>query len=187
MRQFDVAKQVEFAMASALTETAKRAQKESLKDIRQTFTVRNNWDSPSNAMGIKVLPASKGDLESAVVTRADWLTLHEEGGAKIPKGQHIAVPTSNVRRTKRDIIQRSQRPRNLKRSFIIKTRKRGIDMIFQRRGRGKTSEIFAMYKLVPRAKIKENSTITEQTMKIVEKNFDDILFLKLVQAFRTAR
>lgn len=182
--QFNVAKQVTFALASALTAVAKEAQAASIADIEETFTVRNTWDQPSNAMGIKALPASRDDLTAAVATRADWL--HEETRPKLPFGNYLAIPTKNVRRSKRDIIQKGQRPKNLRRAFIIKTRN-GTAMLFQRRGKGKRSEIVAMYKLVPRALIRKQSTLVEPTVAVFEKRFNPLFEQKLREAIRTAK
>lgn len=188
-RQFDIAKQVRFALASTLTAVAKEAQPASISEVEHSFTVRNNWLKPSNAMGIKVLPASKDDLSGAVVTRADWLNLHEEGGVKIPGGQFLAIPTSNVRRTKRQIIQRGQRPKALvgKRDFVLKTKKNGKLILFQRRGRKKKSHVVAMYILDKKAPIKKRPTFREPVVLTFEKRFDPLFHRNLQNALRTAR
>lgn len=181
---FNLEKQFTFALASALTATAKAAQKEVLADIESTFTVRTNWDKPSNAMGIKVLPAAKTDLSAAVVTRADWLNLHEEGGDKTPSGNYIAVPTQNVRRTKRDIIRRTQRPKNLRTAkTVVLDLKSGGRMIFERRAK----RLVPLYRLIRRAKIKEESTVIEPTLETFEKRFDGLFYQALAKALATAR
>jgi hypothetical protein len=182
--QFNVAKHVTFALAATLTTVAKEAQAGSIAAIEETFTVRNTWNKPSNAMGIKVLPASKDDLTAAVATRADWL--HEETRPKIPFGNYIAIPTKNVRRSKRDIIQKGQRPKRLRRAFVLKT-KHGTAMLFQRRGRGKRGELVAMYTLIPRALIREQSTLVEPTVEVFEKRFDPLCEQQLRKALATAR
>lgn len=187
-RKFDTAKQVTFALASALTAVAREAQAASVSDIERTFTVRNNWDKPSNAMGVKVLPASKTDLSAAVVTRADWLTLHEEGGTKRPDGRNIAIPSENVRRTKRDLVQRSQRPKALRgKRDVVLPLKSGGEGLFQRRGKGKRSRLVFLYRLKPSARIRKQSTLVEPTVRVFGKRFDEIFFSKLKEAFRTAR
>ncbi|HWQ34874.1 MAG TPA: hypothetical protein VNQ79_18670 [Blastocatellia bacterium] len=185
---FDLEKQLRFALASALTLTAKEAQAAVIADIERTFTVRNGWDKPSNAMGIRVLPAAKDDLTAAVATRADWLSLHETGGEKTPQGEHLAVPTANVRRSKREIILASQRPRALEgRSTVVLPLRRGGQMIFQRKGKGKKSRLVPLYRLIPRAHIRQQSTFTAPVAQVVEKRFSDLLFQQLVKAVRTAR
>lgn len=184
MPKFDLEKQFTFALASALTATAKAAQEAVVKDIKDTFTVRNTWVDPSNAMGIKVLSARKDDLSAAVVTRADWLGLHEEGGEKTPSGNFLAVPTKWVRRTKRDIIQGSQRPRNLKAGkTVVLPLKSGGKMIFERRNR----RLVPLFRLIRRAHIEEQSTVMEPTLKTFEQRFDAIFYQKLAQALATAR
>lgn len=184
MKTFNVASQFRFALATALTATAKRAQAATLADIRGTFTIRNTWLNPSNAMGIKVLPASKADLSAAVATRADWLTLHEEGGTKRPTGAHLAVPTRFVRRSKRQIIQRSQRPRNLKAAkTVVLPLKSGGKMIFERRNK----RLVPLFRLIRQAQIDRAPTITEQTVRTFEKEFEPTLYEKFKAALATAK
>jgi hypothetical protein len=185
---FNLAKQVTFALAATLTALAKEAQTASVASIESTFTVRNNWDRPSNAMGIKVLPATKDDLSSAVATRADWLIGHEEGEDKKPlrAGGQLAIPTSNVRRTKRDIIQKSQRPRALAgKAFKLQTRNGTVLARWQ--GRGKSRKLVVLYRLKPHARIRKQSTVVAPTVKVFEKRFDPLFFQNLQQALRTAR
>src|SRR5262245_285384 len=103
-RNFD--KQTTFALASALTITAKDIQAENIKKIEGAFTVRTNWDKPSNIFGVRVKPATKQNLVTWIGTAADWLQkfVQEPAGAivvKLPQGEFLAIPTSNVRRTKR--------------------------------------------------------------------------------------
>jgi hypothetical protein len=182
-------KQVTFATALALTQTAKDAQGAVIGDIESTFTVRNNWDKPSNKFGIRITPATKDHLTSVVRTDADWLNLHEEGGIKIPEGHFIAIPTSNVRRTKKQIVQKGQRPKALfgKRDFLILTKKNRRPVLFQRFGRGKRSDIKAMYVLVPRGQIKRESTVFDPVQKTVERVFGQNFSKALQRAIATAK
>lgn len=185
---FNAEKQVRFAISKSLTQTAKEAQKAVLRDIDATFTVRNNWSQPSNAMGVKALPASKSDLSAAVATRADWLIPHEEGEDKVPEGRHLTVPSTNVRRTKRDIVARAQRPRALrgKRDLVLPLKGGGLGL-FQRRGRGKGSKLVFLYTMARRARIRRQPTVVEPTVRTFEKKFDGLLEKNLREAFRTAR
>ncbi|HYY96832.1 MAG TPA: hypothetical protein VE713_20170 [Pyrinomonadaceae bacterium] len=187
-RTFDVAGQMTFALAATLTGVAKEAQAASIKEIEHDFTVRNTWDQPSNAMGIKALPATKEDLSSAVATRADWLIPHEEGTDKTPlrAGGQLAIPTAAVRRTKRDIIQRSQRPRALgSKAFVLKTRNGPVIARWQ--GRGKNRKLVVLYRLRPRARIRKQSTVVVPTVKVFEKRFNPVFEEQLRKALATAR
>ena len=158
-----------------------------IKSVESTFSVRNNWDKPSNKFGIKAIPATKDNLQAGVATDADWLTLHETGGEKTPQGQNIAIPTENVRRTKRDIVQKAQRPGALrgKRDVVLMTRNGPV--LFQRRGRKGNTRLVPLYRLVPRAKIKKESTLVEPTEKIVAAKLGDNFYKALQNALATAR
>jgi hypothetical protein len=185
-RQFNLAKQVTFALAATLTAVAREAQAASVASIEDTFTVRNNWDKPSNAMGIKALAATKDDLSAALVTRADWL--HEEARKKEPlrSGGLLAIPTAQVRRTKRDIIQRSQRPKALAgKAFRLKTRNGPVLAKWQ--GRGKNKKLVVLYRLKPSARIRKQSTLVEPTVKVFEKRFDKVFEQQLRRALATAK
>jgi hypothetical protein len=179
---FNLDKQIIFAAAQSLTEVAKESQTAVIADIQQTFTTRGKWYLPSNKFGIKIKAAKKNDLTAEVKTAADWLSLHETGGTKTPDGRHLAVPTENVRRTKRQIITRSQRPKNLKRSFVIQTASGPV--LFQRRGKKK---IVALYDLEPKVKIKKESTVIEPTRRTVQQRFDRIFEKNLANAVKTAK
>jgi len=186
-------KQVTFAMASALTLTAKEIQAGVIQSIESGFTVRSGWDKPANIFGVRIKPATKQDLSAWIGTAADWLEkfVQEPAGSfilKTPKGEFLAIPTKNVRRTKRDLIQKSQRPAALlgKRDFIIVT-KRGLHILFQRRGRGKSSQMVALYFLVPHAKIKEKDFLGPPTERIFGQRFEAIFEEQVAKAFASAR
>lgn len=179
---FNLDKQIIFAAAQSLTAVAKEAQTDVIATIEKTFTTRGRWYLPSNKFGIKIKAARKDDLSAEVKTAADWLKLHETSGVKTPQGNNLAVPTENVRRTKRQIITKSQRPRNLKRAFVINTRSGPV--LFQRKNK---KTIVALYNLEPRVPIKKASTVIEPTTKTVQQRFDHIFGEKLANAVRTAK
>jgi hypothetical protein len=163
---------------------AKEAQTGIIADFagNKTFTTRGKWYLPGNKFGIRVKAAKKNDLSSEVKTNADWLRLHETGGTKTPQGKHLAVPTENVRRNKRQIITRGQRPRNLKRSFVIQTASGPV--LFQRKNK---RTILALYDLEPKVKIKKESTVIEPTRRTVQMRFDVIFEKNLANAVKTAK
>ena len=201
-------RQVKFAAARSLTKTAKQGQSASVKSIERTFTTRNKWYLPGSPLGVKVTPATKDKLESSVRSAADFLAPHETGGVKTPEGNFIAIPTSNVRRNKRQIIPRALRPRKLKGGFVVvlgqgtskSTRRRrlkgltpfaaragkagsGTRILFQRTGK----TVRAMYILEPRARIKKQSTVIEPTLAVVERRFSPNFGEALREALETAR
>lgn len=178
-------KQLPFATALALTQTAKDVQKAELKHLHTRFTIRNKWPE-RGPYAIKVQSATKKRLFSKVFTNADWMPVHEFGGIKTPEGNNLAIPTSNVKRGKTGKITKGQRPQNLKRSFIL-TQSNGQKGIWKRTGRGKRSEIKPMYWLEPRAKIKEWWDWFRVGFTTVNRTFNKNFSRALDRAIRTAK
>ena len=186
-----IAKQIDFGTAVGLTETAKQGQKAVLGALPGTFTLRGSWFNASNKFGIKVKTATKADLSAEVRTNADWLEIHEKGGTKTARGGSLAIPTENVRRNKRQIIPRAQRPRNLKNTFVMNTPKGRV--LFQRFKRrvgtynGKPSKLKALYALEPRARIRRQSTFHDPIDAVVKRNLRTNINRGLARAFATMR
>jgi hypothetical protein len=186
-------KQVTFALASALTFVAKEAQTASLKSIRENFQVRTNWDQPWSPFGIRIKPATKNNLTATVGTAAGWLEKFSENQSgyivHLPQGKFLAIPTSNVRRSKRDLILKSLRPNALrgKRDVLLPMREGGGFVLFQRRGRGPKGFLVALYILKPLAKIKQRDVLFGPTRQVFERRFADIFEERLKVAFATAR
>jgi len=186
-------KQTKFGLAAALTLTAKEIQTGVIQSIESSFTVRTGWDKPSNIFGVRIKPATKTDLSAWIGTAADWLAKFTEQPAgsfvvKLPAGEFLAIPTKNVKRTKRDIVSKAQRPRSLvgKRDFVIVT-KRGVRVLFQRRGRGKSSTLVALYILVPRARIPQKDFMAGPAERIFAKRFGPIFEDQVARAFASAK
>lgn len=196
-----IAKNVRFGTAVGLTKTAQAAQEEVISEIQKTFTTRGNWFQKSNKFGIRITAAKKADptLEAAVHTAADWLVAHETGATKTPHGRaRFAVPTEAVGRGGRR-IPASKKPRNLKNSFVIQT-KRG-PVLFQRlfgnragkfttrrvkRG-GTGTQIVPMYGLEQSVKVKKRSTFYEPIRKVVGKRLSGEVRDGIHNALRTMR
>jgi hypothetical protein len=181
---FNLDKQIIFAAAQALTFTAKDAQTAVIENITANFIVRGKWYLPSNAFGVKVTRATKQNLSVEVKSKADWLILQQTGGTKSPKRKAIAVPTTNVRRTKRDIIQKGQRPRNLKNAFIIKTSK---GPALARRTGKKRYPIKIMYFLEPNVKIRKRRTFFEPVSDTFKRRFFKTFADALANAVKSAK
>lgn len=188
-----IVRNMNFGVALGLTETAKQGQSAVQNSLKGTFTLRGNWWQQSNKFGIKVKPARRDDLSAEVRTNADWLELHEKGGTKTARGGSIAIPTENVRRNKRQIIPRAQRPGALrgKNTFVIKTAKGRV--LFQRFKRkvgtynGKPTRIKALYNLEPRASIRKQSTFFDPIDRVVKRRLDANIQVGLRKAFATMK
>lgn len=182
-----VAKQLNFATAVALTATATDAQGASLSEIRENFTLRNDWSNPKNKMGVRIKPAKKNDLTAEIKTASAFLEKFEDGTDKLPRGKQIAIPTQNVRRNKRDIITKANRPQSLrgKRTFLVET-KAGL-VLFQRKFTGKRSKLVPLYVLRPRAKTPKKPSFYVPIRETVKKNLVRNFNEAMKKAMETAR
>ena len=108
---------VPFAIARALTWTAKDAQTDVREDLPKRFTLRNSWVKN----GIRISPATKASPQAIVGSLEPFMERQETGGAKRSRGGHrIAVPKAKPSR----VIPRAQRPaavRNKPRVFTVQT------------------------------------------------------------------
>jgi hypothetical protein len=178
------AKQLPFAIARALTVTARDVQDEVRNNLAQRFTLRNNWVR----QGIQIQRATKQNLESIVFSRDAFMGLQELGGAKSPLGNYLAVPTSLVRRTPKDMIRKSDRPKSLgDKVGIIEFRgRKWLALKRSRKGRNKT-ELRLMYLLVPRADIEPRLKLRDDGLRVSQAVFERRLQESLELALRTAR
>lgn len=101
---------VPFALARALTWTAKDAQGVVQEDLPNRYTLRNNWVKN----GIRIVPAKKDEPQAVVGSLEPFMKRQEEGGTKKARDHsRVAVPV-NARRNKRQMIPKGQRPAALK-------------------------------------------------------------------------
>lgn len=188
-----IVKNINFGVAMGLTETAKQGQAAVHGALKGTFTLRGSWFKQGNKYGIKVKPAKREDLTAEVRTNADWLELHEKGGMKTPRGQNLAIPTKNVRRNKKDIITKGNRPKALrnKNTFVMQTSRGKV--LFQRFKRkigtykGEPTKLRALYNLQPRARIKRASTFFVPIGKVVRRRLDANIAAGVKKAFATMK
>ena len=182
-----MSKQIPFALALALTTTAKEAQAASIDKIQNTFTLRNSWFEPSNRFGIKITPAKKDNLEASVGTDADWLIPHELTGVKVPRGRAIALPVIGGSRTsfQAKVIRRLL-PKNIgDKAFVLNTKAGRI--LYYRKGRGRRRSLQALYFLDPKVKVKVRSVLFDPVEKTVRARFDENFNKALAKALGTAR
>jgi hypothetical protein len=188
-------KQVRFAIASSLTRTAKEIQTADRKALHGAFTIRSRWDEVG-PLAIKVQPAKKdtNPITAWVGTGADFIEKFVEAPegsmvVKLPQGEFLAIPTGNVRRTKRDIIRAAQRPRNLrgKRDIVLPMRNGRGMVLLQEQGRGRNTKRVALYFLVRQARIKERDVLFGPAEKVFIARYPGNLVQDLEKAFKTAR
>lgn len=178
-----------FAIAKGLTKTAQDVQSKVIEGLPNRFTLRTGWYKPNTPYGFKIEKATKQNMTAKVFTKAPFMQLQEEGGTKrLPSGKRIAVPfleqqgrrpgvVYGVKRTKRDLIMKSQKPRNLAKAFTLKGRHG--DLLAMRQGRGKRSVLRIMYALEQVAQIKKRLGFAETARMVINavwrRNLEDAI------------
>lgn len=182
-----ITKNINFGIARGLTRIAKDGQSAVLGALRGAFTLRGGWFQQQNRFGIKIKPAKPNDLSSEIRTRADWIEPHETGKDKAPiKGRHVAVPTDQVRRNKRMIIPRGQRPPGLGgKAFVLQTKKGPV--LAQRITRGKRKGLVVLYGLETKVRIRKRPTFAEPIEKVVKRRGERTIGESIDQALATMR
>lgn len=181
--------QVPFATALALTRTAQDAQAEVRRELTTRFTIRNNWVS----QGIRIIKATKQNLEAVVYSKDDFMVLQEKGGAKTPRGNSIAIP-EGARTNKRGIVTAANRPGALRsRPGVFRARIGGLDGLWQRiRGhkskRRKGERVLKLlFVFKPSVPVSARFGFVETVRKIARSRFARQFELALGQAIKTAR
>ena len=182
-------RELPFALAKGLTTTGQSVQKKVVTDLPGKFTLRTGWYKPNTPFGIKVQMATKANLTVKVYTKAPWMQLQETGGIKQISGKRLAIPLVKrsgsrpgvqfgVKRTKKDLVMKSQKPQALgNKAFIIKGKKG--DLLAARTGKGKRSILSILYGLEPRANIKARFKFEETARQVVNlewrRNFEEAI------------
>lgn len=198
-------RQLPFAAALALTQTAKDAQASVRASMPAKFTLRRQWI----VNGIRIKPANKTTLEAWVYSKDAFMARQEKGGIKTgkagggdftsssvaeankgvrarPAGGRVAIPTDNVLRNKSDIIRKSDLPAGLgKKAFVMG---RGATQVLARRfSKGKRAGLQILYVLKASTHIKPRLGLEDITTKVVERRFAMHFNSAFEQAIRTAK
>jgi hypothetical protein len=189
--------QLPFAMAKALTKTAQDVQAKVIAGLPSQFTLRTKWYQPNTPYGFKIEKATKTNLSAKVYTKAPWMQLQETGGVKQVPGKRLAIPflekqgsrpgiAFGVKRTKRDLIMKSQKPQALgSKAFILKGKKG--DLLAMRTGRGKRSILRILYALEPKANIKARLYFAETGQQVVDQKWRPNFEEAIAYALRTSK
>lgn len=185
-------KQLAFATSRAINTTLLGAQQKALAEYHRAFTIRKEQFLKRSIKMMKF--AKKNDLEatlgiadvSKTAHTKDILSKFEETGTKLPRRNYIAVPMPGVKRGKTGIISKGNRPKNLKNSFVL-TSKKGKKLLLQRKGKGKRSTTNVMYHLDKSVRIKKRTDFVSQTVNHFNLTFDATFDKELAEAIRTAK
>lgn len=166
----ELPRQLRKEVASEINRLANATRDDFLWDLPNRMTLRTSWFKPGNMYGFNVRQATSSNLSAEIYSRAPWLQLQETGGRKTPRKQHLAIPTTNVRRTKRDLISKVQRPQALgNKLFDIRTKK-GTEFLAMRVGRGKKAQLKFMYTLARGAQIPPRLQFYSRMNRFIDQN-----------------
>lgn len=176
-----------FAVALALTRTAKAAQAKVISTLGDHFTVRTGWV----AKGIRIKPATKASLAAEVGSKDQFMQRQEEGGTKQARsGRDLAVPVL-ARKNKSSVTRPGNWPGAMLRKpkVFIATFKSGHRAVVRRKGKGRMPiEVFyhltREVRVTPRFKLA--ATVEQFARAEFAREFDRALWQLLGQA-RTER
>lgn len=192
--------QFPFAVAKALTATAKEAQAAVRAAMPAEFILRRQWI----VEGIRIRAARKDDLTALVFSKDPFMGRQEYGGEKLPKlgGRYIAVPLA-ARPDDRMLIPKELLPANMPRAVYTtsKTGKRVASRegpkgaafilpaadgrLYLARRLGRTLQL--LYLLVDEAEVQPRLRMGETTLGVVRQRFAKNLTIAIREAMATRR
>ncbi len=203
--------QVPFALSRAINDTAKDFQQAERQRVKEKFTLRQE------RFILNTVKINRGDFASKRNLRAivgidpqrDQLAKRERGGFKssVAGKPFVAIPSRDIRRTKRGLVPRSLYPAafkpftratNLrsfggrqvtnvgqKGTFFVKL-SGGRRLLLQRTGKKRTS-VRALYLFVRATKLDRRLGFHDTARKTVEAKFSPNFARAFAEAVRTAR
>jgi hypothetical protein len=187
-----LSQQAPFAVSLALNKVANHAQAAVRDGIKRTYTLRREQFVLNTVKINREDRATKTKLDATVRIdpERNILAKFEEGGTKTARsGGSVAIPTTNVRRNKADILQKSQRPRALLdskaagRGKVFKTEKG----IFQRVGARGASTVRALFLLRSVVRVRPTLNFKRNATDAVQRTWKDEMTAAFTKAEQTAR
>ncbi|MEO5346858.1 MAG: hypothetical protein H7834_10840 [Magnetococcus sp. YQC-9] len=180
-------KQLRFAAALALTNTAKDAQEEVRRQLPQRFTIRTGWV----AKGIHVRAADKNTLQTSVRVLDPFMTLQESGGDKIsPFGDSLGVPVG-ARPTPTSVTRPGSFPGALlqKKGFFIAPIAKGspVKVVWKRTGTGRRQRMTLMYVFARLVHLKPRFGFRDTVRRVAVEGFPRRFAEALRRALASAR
>lgn len=178
-------KQSRFALSNSINRTLLKAQTAQQKYMGRKFVIRRSGLLKATVRMLKFSNRTTLTGTLGINRNLPFWNIHERGGVEKPKqSRHIAAPME-VRRSKKGSIPKGQRPRNLKRSFVIDTGAKKF--IFNRTGKGRRSEIKPMYSLNQQIRIRPALRFTENVRKTINGVWRREIETAVAQELRRAR
>ncbi|MCP4352303.1 MAG: hypothetical protein GY795_43145 [Desulfobacterales bacterium] len=179
-------KQLPFATALALTNTAKKAQEKLRQGLGSKFTMRRTWV----AKGIQVKAANKRQplhlMEAIIGSKDEFMLRQELGGVKKGRSGHrIAIPVG-ARRTRKSVTTKRSWPTQVlkRKNVFILEQKFGREAIIQR---NKSGDIKLLYLLQRKVKVKKRWDFRETVNEVAQEQFNSQFNKAFDRALDTAK
>jgi hypothetical protein len=177
-----IQRQIRFAEAQALNDTAKDVQGfEAQKEI-QKLTVRRPWWKPGTRFGINIKFATRDRLVSVIGSQADWLREQEQGITKRATSHRLSVPTVQ-HKPKASIMARGKKPRAMRARRDVFVAKEAV----WRRVTADRLPIIRLFSLVKSAVVKKSIKYVDNGVAVAIRTFKPNYEKRLKQAIATAR
>lgn len=177
-------KQLPFAIAKALTLTAKAAQADVIAHLGDTLTIRNAWISK----GIRIKPATKRTLTAEIGSRDRFMALQAQGGERAGKGSGaVAVPVA-ARRDKAAITRPGKWPGKILDNSGFKAKiGNGHLGVFKRIGKGKRARTVLFYVLAKRVAVRARWPLAAQVNATAARVWPGLIRAALADALAGAK
>jgi hypothetical protein len=180
--------QIPFATHRAINKTAFDVRDEIVKEtFPKSFTVRNKRFA---SQMFRVDKATKRNLTARVYDRLgrDYMTNQAEGGIKRPRGNNIAIPSRQLKRTASGKVPKAKQPRNVLGGRGYRTTlDSGQPIIAEQTGRGAARKQRVLYILENIARIPKRFPFYEDANKTAGRMFDRNFKKSFAFAKQTAR
>jgi hypothetical protein len=181
----EIARQIPFATALALTRVAKIAQGVVRAELPRHFTIR----TPFVAKGIRIRAATKSRLFAEVGSKDRFMRAQALGGTKTAKeGSHVAIPVG-ARTTPTSVTRKGKWPGRLlsrKRHFVAPLPS-GAAGIWRRKGPKRRPRLILQYILSKQAKIQARWPLFATVERVVAAVWQREALKAFDQAFKSRR
>lgn len=181
----EIAKQIPFATALALTRTAKIAQSVVRAELPQHFRIRTGFV----AKGIRIRSATKSRLFAEVGSKDRFMKAQALGGTKIAQeGAHVAIPIG-ARKTPDSVTRKGKWPTRMltKKRHFVAPLPSGVDGVWRRKGPKKRPRLILQYILAKEAKIKKRWPLFETVERVVAAVWQREALKAFADAFKSRR
>ena len=163
---------IPWTIQQTINDLLKMAQLAQYETMRKNFTIRNeSFLKYSVRLAFATRSSQRGSISMAGLgSQAESVfSTFETGGTKTPRGNNIAVPSTNAWPNRGSKRPGRNAPRNLQNSFVMK--KGGNKFIMVRKGKGRKKPPVLMYSLEQSVRIPNRLHFMDTVIPLVNREF----------------